>query len=348
MNNRRTETIALAALIFAVMAFLLQLQPRMQAFANPTAIESASFARSADPLAADSAFPVTFAYQGVLRDSSGSLLADNTYQLTFTLYDAATLGNIKYQEVQQATVRNGFFSVILGNQNPPIDRTIFTSSSNTYIGVTFGADIANELKPRQMIRPVPLAVNADLLDGQDASQLVPPGTVVAFAGPTAPAGWLLCNGAAVSRSTYSALFAVIGTAHGKGDGSTTFTLPDYRGRFLRGVDAGAGRDPNASTRTAANPGGNTGDAVGSVQGGATKMANNPFTTSAAGAHSHTMTLIMGWGTGSNAQPKFDGEDGTLYGATVTTSTDGAHTHTILGGDTETRPINANVIWIIKY
>ena len=64
----------------------------------------------------------------------------------------------------------------------------------------------------------------------------------------------------------AALFAAIGTAHGSGAGAAQFSLPDYRGRFLRGVDHGANRDPDASRRTAASGGGNLGDAVGSVQG----------------------------------------------------------------------------------
>lgn len=64
----------------------------------------------------------------------------------------------------------------------------------------------------------------------------PPGAMMAYAGATAPAGWLLCYGQAVSRTTYSALFAVIGTAYGAGDGSSTFSLPDLRGRVPAGRD----------------------------------------------------------------------------------------------------------------
>jgi microcystin-dependent protein len=60
------------------------------------------------------------------------------------------------------------------------------------------------------------------------------GEVKAYAGPTAPEGYLLCQGQAVSRTTYSGLFSVLGTSHGQGDGLTTFNLPDYRGTFLRG------------------------------------------------------------------------------------------------------------------
>ena len=64
------------------------------------------------------------------------------------------------------------------------------------------------------------------------SSTVPPGTMIHFAGKTLPDGWLICNGAAVSRTTYAALFAAIGTTYGTGDGSTTFNLPNANGRFL--------------------------------------------------------------------------------------------------------------------
>jgi microcystin-dependent protein len=69
------------------------------------------------------------------------------------------------------------------------------------------------------------------------------GMVAAFAMSWAPAGWLKCNGAAVSRTTYAQLFAWLGTHYGAGDGSTTFNLPDMRGLFPRGWDDGRGLDP---------------------------------------------------------------------------------------------------------
>ena len=94
--------------------------------------------------------------------------------------------------------------------------------------------------------------------------VAPTGSILAYGAAAAPTGYLLCNGASVSRSTYAALFAVIGTAYGTSDGSS-FNVPDLRGRFLRGVDSGEGTDPNAGTRTAMATGGNTGDTVGSVQ-----------------------------------------------------------------------------------
>lgn len=75
-----------------------------------------------------------------------------------------------------------------------------------------------------------------------ASLVVPAGAVCSFAGSSAPDGWLVCDGAAVSRTTYASLFAQIGTAFGAGDGVATFNLPDLRGEFVRGLDSGRGVD----------------------------------------------------------------------------------------------------------
>lgn len=68
------------------------------------------------------------------------------------------------------------------------------------------------------------------------------GMVAHFHATNVPAGWLKANGALISRVTYAALFAVIGTTYGAGDGSTTFALPDLRGEFIRGADDGRGID----------------------------------------------------------------------------------------------------------
>lgn len=77
-------------------------------------------------------------------------------------------------------------------------------------------------------------------------QPIPPGTIAMSSANVVPAGWFECNGAAVSRATYAALFLAIGTRYGGGDGSTTFNLPDCRGRFPRYLDTGSGLDPGRS------------------------------------------------------------------------------------------------------
>jgi len=96
--------------------------------------------------------------------------------------------------------------------------------------------------PTAKILNLRLSQLADVADNQPS---LPIGTVLATARVTAPDGWLLCNGSAVSRSLYSALFGVIGTTYGIGDGSLTFNLPDLRGRSPIGVGTG----PGLTTRT---------------------------------------------------------------------------------------------------
>lgn len=86
-----------------------------------------------------------------------------------------------------------------------------------------------------------VASGAITLDKLAAGIATPPGVLQAYGGSAAPAGWLLCNGTAVSRTTYAGLFAVVGTTYGTGDGSTTFNLPDLRGRTTVGADGTANR-----------------------------------------------------------------------------------------------------------
>lgn len=70
--------------------------------------------------------------------------------------------------------------------------------------------------------------------------VAPTGVVLPYSGSSAPTNWLLCDGSAVSRTTYATLFALIGTTFGVGDGSTTFNVPDLRGRVPVGVGTGSG------------------------------------------------------------------------------------------------------------
>ena len=101
-----------------------------------------------------------------------------------------------------------------------------------------------------------------LLNTDDLAGMIPSGTVLYFAGQSAPAGWLKANGAAVSRTAYAALFAAIGTTYGAGDGHSTFNLPDLRGEFIRGWDDGRGVD--------------TGRVFGSAQGDAIRNITGQF------------------------------------------------------------------------
>jgi microcystin-dependent protein len=138
---------------------------------------------------------------------------------------------------------------------------------------------------------------------------VPSGTVIHVAMSTAPTGYLKANGALVSRTTYAALFSVIGTVFGVGDGSTTFSLPDLRGEFARGWDDGRGVD--------------SGRGIGTAQAEAVQN------------HSHTFS---GYGGGGGANIAA----GSVFGyGTVST---GATT----GNGPETRPRNIALLACIKY
>jgi microcystin-dependent protein len=78
----------------------------------------------------------------------------------------------------------------------------------------------------------------DVPTASGATTAVPTGTIQSYGGTAAPSGWLICDGSAIARTTYSVLFAVIGTTYGAGDGSTTFNLPDLRGRVVVGYAPG--------------------------------------------------------------------------------------------------------------
>jgi len=136
------------------------------------------------------------------------------------------------------------------------------------------------------------AINADSLndrlaelDAIIALNSIQPGMIEMFAGNAAPTGWLLCDGAAVSRTLYPALFAAIGTAFGVGDGSTTFNVPDLRGR----VPIGAGTGSGLTARTLAQQ-------VGAE--------THPLTVPELPTHTHSaLGLVIGTvasGAGSNA------------------------------------------------
>lgn len=200
---------------------------------------------------------------------------------------------------------------------------------------------------------------APTLDGSQANETgIPPGTIVAFGGAIVPSGWLLCDGAEVKRSMYAGLFSAIAVNFGGGDRVTTFNVPDLRGRFMRGVDSGAGRDPDASARAASNLGGPAGDSVGTLQDAATAAPFTPFVSEQSGSHTHTsgnFNRLLQY-TGRNTNNGTDGTDNTGSEPDITVSqpmlSGGAHTHRIgrtfgSGGDSETRPKNVDVNYIIK-
>jgi len=166
--------------------------------------------------------------------------------------------------------------------------------------------------------------------------LLPAGAVQAFAMNSAPAGWLAADGSNVNRTTYAALFSAIGTTYGAGDGSTTFALPDLRGYFVRG--SGTNSDATAS------------GTFGTKQADEVKSHTHTASTNTAGSHSHVQNY-SNIGSPSGAPgiggDPFSGQVAT----NLTTSAAGAHSHTVTvnsTGGTETRPANIAMLYCIKF
>lgn len=121
---------------------------------------------------------------------------------------------------------------------------------------------------------------------------VPIGSIVDYGGTTAPSGYLLCFGQAVSRTvTYAALFAAIGTTYGTGDGSTTFNLPDFRGRVGAGQDDMGGTSANRLT-------GLSGGVDGDVLGAAGGAESHVLTEAQLASHRH-LTMQAGLGSSTS-------------------------------------------------
>jgi len=148
-------------------------------------------------------------------------------------------------------------------------------------------------------------------DGSTAGgfEIMPSGSIIAFGGAAAPdAGWLLCNGADVSRSTYARLFAAISTAYGTGDGGTTFGLPDLRDRVLLGKGSNNG-----------TVGTETGSAAAS-----SVITNATGTTGTATSGSTTAGRTNTTGTFATSAKD------SATGSALTDNVNAAHTHTIPG------------------
>ena len=132
----------------------------------------------------------------------------------------------------------------LKDQAGTVDATNLASNAVTTVKITDAnvtvAKLENTLDLSSKTVTLPNnSITASMLQPGAA---VPSGAVFYFAANSAPSGYLEANGAAISRTTYASLFAVVGTTFGSGDGSSTFNLPDLRGEFLRGWDNGKGTD----------------------------------------------------------------------------------------------------------
>lgn len=171
----------------------------------------------------------------------------------------------------------------------------------------------------------------------DQFSYVPAGTVLPFAGDTAPSGWAICNGDPVSRTDYAELFTAIGELWGVGDGSTTFNLPDMRGQFLRGKDYGRHLiDGEGNPDGDLDVGTQTSDGIRNITGRVINYTNNlsrsePSQSGAFYSSGNNVSYALGSATGPTNYPDEISMDASLQ---VPTAADN-------------RPKNVTVNYIIK-
>ena len=158
---------------------------------------------------------------------------------------------------------------------------------------------------------------------------VPAGSVFSFATSTVPTGYLECNGAAVSRSTYASLFSAISTTWGVGDGSSTFNLPDLRGQFVRGWDNSAGVD--------------SGRSFASSQSDQNKSHNHSINDS---GHNHTAGNWGGSFGGSSGVTVFRSDQSGTNSSIIQSATTGISIQN--DGGTEVRVKNYALMYVIKF
>ena len=177
------------------------------------------------------------------------------------------------------------------------------------------------------IDPGDVTDERELLTLPTAAAGTPVAAMMPYAGTSAPDGWLLCDGSAVSRSTYADLFAAVGTTFGVGDGSTTFNVPDLRGRTPLGLDNLGGTPANRVTNAQA-------DSLGGSAGAET----HTLTTGEMPSHTHNVQGRSA-ATGSTHV--------TIHGSDTTATATNAATATGSGGAHNNMPPYLAVGYIIK-
>lgn len=156
-----------------------------------------------------------------------------------------------------------------------------------------------------------------------AESVNPTGSIIQFAGSAAPNGYLICDGNAISRTTYAALFNVIGTNYGVGDGSTTFNLPNFKGNVAVGYDSS-----QTEFDQLGETGGSKTQTLTTAQLPSHSHSAGSLSTNNTGAHTHPVYKGGNFGSGGS----YEAMNGVSSGSSGTANTNSAgnHSHTISG------------------
>ena len=285
-----------------------------------------------------------FNYQAVVRNVDGVLLANSDVGLRVSLYPGQQAITPTWVETHKVhTDISGSFGITVGKgKREDVSAVVNYSDVDYSVGYYWmKIEILEGSNYREVsYSQLPSSPYSEIAHN---AILFPPGLIAPFAGSAdkVPAGWLLCDGSAVSRSDYANLYDAIGVNWGTGDGSTTFNLPDLRGMFLRGVSGDSGYDPDADTRVLLKDnGGNTGNNVGSYQNDAIRNIWGSFTSG---------SMIPNGNSGFcrvDAVGPGGGQDGGQWASnTLNISFDASY---VVPVGNDNRPKNVYVTYIIKY
>lgn len=281
---------------------------------------------------------------GANVDISGNLIVLGTTSLedvsVNNLLIKGTTTQIDMTDVsseQFSITNNGTDTAFIVNQIGTNDIAVFKDNGTSVLVIKDGGSVGINTENPNYKLDITGSLNASPIY-QSGYLLVPPGTLMMYIASTAPEGWLICNGLAISRTTYSALFGIMGTIYGAGDGTTTFNLPDMRGRSPLGYGTGAGLSARAlgaiggtetHLLTAAEMPEHTHTGTTASSGTHTHTVNDP-------GHTHTQTTVNddfnnsggsppGFTTDSQGSMTWSNINSSTTGITINSA--GAHTHT---------------------
>jgi microcystin-dependent protein len=262
--------------------------PTAAAGTSTTQIATTAFVTTADNLKANIDSPT---FTGVPLAPTAAA-ATNTTQIATTAFVRTEVSNLvasapaaldTLDELAAALGDDANFATTTATAiglKAPIDSPVFTG---TPTAPTASTELSNtQLATTEFVKQI-------------AALFTPSGSVISYAGASAPTGWLLCSGQTVSRTTYSSLFAAIGTTYGVGDGSTTFTLPDMRGRVVAGVDNMGGSAASRLTNTVLS----VSNAIGAVGGAETHTLTSAQSGVPGHAHGNTLTGTTSFATSNH-------------------------------------------------